>query len=150
MMNVFADLGINNDILKGLSFLGFQEPTPVQEQVIPLMLERQVDMVSLAQTGTGKTAAFGVPLIQLANSKNRQTQGLVLCPTRELCVQVARDLEAFSRHVKGLRVLAVYGGASIEQQIHSLRRGVQIIVATPGRLNDFDLSSPAFIHYKAS
>ncbi len=136
MMNVFADLGINNDILKGLSFLGFQEPTPVQEQVIPLMLERQVDMVSLAQTGTGKTAAFGVPLIQLANSKNRQTQGLVLCPTRELCVQVARDLEAFSRHVKGLRVLAVYGGASIEQQIHSLRRGVQIIVATPGRLND--------------
>ena len=136
MMNTFADLGINNDIIKGLSSLGFQEPTPVQEQVIPLMLERQVDMVSLAQTGTGKTAAFGVPLIQLTNSKNKQTQGLILCPTRELCMQVARDLEAFSRHVKGLRVLAVYGGASIEQQINALRKGVQIIVATPGRLND--------------
>jgi len=136
MMNTFADLGINNDILKGLSSLGFQEPTPVQEQVIPLMLERQVDLVSLAQTGTGKTAAFGVPLIQLTNSKNKQTQGLILCPTRELCMQVARDLEAFSRHVKGLRVLAVYGGASIEQQINALRRGVQVIVATPGRLND--------------
>jgi ATP-dependent RNA helicase DeaD len=136
MMNKFADLGINNDILKGLSSLGFQEPTPVQEQVIPLMLERQVDMVSLAQTGTGKTAAFGVPLIQRTNPKNRQTQGLILCPTRELCMQVARDMEAFSRHVKGLRVLAVYGGASIEQQINALRRGVQIIVATPGRLND--------------
>ena len=135
-MNTFADLGINNDILKGLSSLGFQEPTPVQEQVIPLMLEQQVDLVSLAQTGTGKTAAFGVPLIQRTNSKSRQTQGLILCPTRELCMQVARDMEAFSRHVQDLRVLAVYGGASIEQQINALRKGVQIIVATPGRLND--------------
>jgi len=135
-MNTFADIGINNDILKGLSSLGFQEPTPVQAQVIPLMLERQVDLVGLAQTGTGKTAAFGLPLIQLTNTKSRQTQGLILCPTRELCVQVARDLEAYSRHVEGLRILAVYGGASIEQQIRALRKGVQIIVATPGRLND--------------
>ncbi|MEA1922918.1 MAG: DEAD/DEAH box helicase [Pseudomonadota bacterium] len=135
-MKTFADIGINNCILKGLSSLGFEEPTPVQEQVIPLMLERQVDLVSLAQTGTGKTAAFGVPLIQLANAKSRKIQGLVLCPTRELCVQVARDIEAYSRHVKGLRTLAIYGGASIEQQIKALRKGVQIIVATPGRLND--------------
>jgi ATP-dependent RNA helicase DeaD len=135
-MKTFADIGINNDILKGLSALGFQEPTPVQAQVIPLMLERQVDMVSLAQTGTGKTAAFGLPLIQLANSKSMQTQGLILCPTRELCVQVARDLEAYSKHVEGLRILAIYGGASIEQQIKALRKGIQIIVATPGRLND--------------
>jgi ATP-dependent RNA helicase DeaD len=135
-MKTFADLGINNDILKGLSSLGFTEPTPVQAQVIPLMLERQVDLVSLAQTGTGKTAAFGLPLIQLTNSKSRQTQGLILCPTRELCVQVARDMEAFSHHVEGLRILAIYGGASIEQQINVLRRGIQIIVATPGRLND--------------
>ena len=135
-MNTFADIGINNDILKGLTSLGFQEPTPVQAQVIPLMLERQVDLVGLAQTGTGKTAAFGLPLIQMTNTKNRQTQVLVLCPTRELCVQVARDLEAFSRHVEGLRILAVYGGASIEQQIKALRKGVQLIVATPGRLND--------------
>ncbi|MEA2083422.1 MAG: DEAD/DEAH box helicase [Thermodesulfobacteriota bacterium] len=135
-MNTFADIGIKNDILKGLPSLGFQEPTPVQAQVIPLMLERQVDLVSLAQTGTGKTAAFGLPLIQLTNTKNRQTQGLVLCPTRELCVQVARDMEAFSRHVEGLRILAVYGGASIEHQIKALRKGIRIIVATPGRLND--------------
>ena len=135
-MNTFADLGINNDILKGLSSLGFQEPTPVQAKVIPLMLERQVDMVSLAQTGTGKTAAFGLPLIQLTNKKERQTQGLILCPTRELCVQVARDLEAFSRHVEGIRILAVYGGASIENQIKALRKGVHIVIGTPGRTKD--------------
>jgi len=135
-MNAFADIGINNDILKALSSLGFQEPTPVQAQVIPLMLERHVDLVGLAQTGTGKTAAFGLPLIQLTNTKSRQTQRLVLCPTRELCVQVTKDLETYSRHVKGLRILAVYGGASIEQQIKALRKGVQIIVATPGRLCD--------------
>ena len=135
-MNTFADIGINNDLLKGLSSLGFQEPTPVQAQVIPLMLERQVDLVGLAQTGTGKTAAFGLPLIQMTNTQSRQTQGLVLCPTRELCVQVARDLEAYSRHVEGLRILAIYGGASIELQIKVLRKGVQIIVATPGRLCD--------------
>ncbi len=135
-MNTFADLGINNDVLKGLSALGFQEPTPVQAKVIPLVLERRVDLVSLAQTGTGKTAAFGLPLIQLTNPKSRKTQGLVLCPTRELCMQVARDLEAFAKYVKGLQVLAVYGGANIEPQIRALRKGVQIIVATPGRLVD--------------
>ncbi len=135
-MNTFADLGINNDILKALSSLGFKEPTPVQEKVIPLMLKQQVDLVSLAQTGTGKTAAFGVPLIQQADQKSKRTQGLVLCPTRELCMQVSRDLETYSRHIEGLRVLAVYGGASIEQQINALRKGIQIIVATPGRLND--------------
>ena len=135
-MNTFTDLGISNDILKGLSSLGFQEPTPVQAQVIPLMLERQVDLVSLAQTGTGKTAAFGVPLIQNTTTQNRQTQGLVLCPTRELCMQVARDLADFARYVEGVKILAVYGGASIEPQIKALRKGVQVIVATPGRLND--------------
>lgn len=135
-MTTFADLGINEDIVKGLTVLGFTEPTPVQEQVIPLMLEQQVDLISLAQTGTGKTAAFGVPLIQKTNPQNKQTQGLILCPTRELCMQVSRDLEAFARQVAGLTVLAVYGGASIEPQIKALRRGVQIIVATPGRLND--------------
>ncbi len=135
-MNTFANIGINSSILKALSSLGFQEPTPVQAQVIPLMLDQQVDLVSLAQTGTGKTAAFGVPLIQLTDTKNKQTQGLILCPTRELCVQVAKDLDTYSRYVDNLRVLAVYGGTSIDQQIRSLRKGVQIIVATPGRLND--------------
>jgi ATP-dependent RNA helicase DeaD len=135
-MKTFADIGINTKILKGLTSLGFEVPTPIQEKVIPLMLEKPVDLISLAQTGTGKTAAFGVPLIQLTDSKNRQTQGLVLCPTRELCLQVTKDLETFSRHVEGIRVLAVYGGASIDQQIRALNRGVQIIIATPGRLVD--------------
>ena len=116
--------------------MGFEKPTPVQEQVIPLMLQQQVDLVSLAQTGTGKTAAFGLPLIQLTNAKNKQTQCLVLCPTRELCVQVSRDLEDYAKYVDKMRILAVYGGANIEPQIRSLRKGVQIVVATPGRLND--------------
>lgn len=150
-MNKFAETGINDDLLKGLSLLGFKEPTLVQEQVIPLMLAKQVDLVSLAQTGTGKTAAFGLPLIQLTNIKKRRTQGLILCPTRELCVQVARDLTDFSRFVKGMKTLAVYGGASIETQIRALSKGVQIVVATPGRLNDLinrrkvDLSSVRYV-----
>ncbi|MBU0674756.1 MAG: DEAD/DEAH box helicase [Proteobacteria bacterium] len=135
-MKTFAELGIRIDILKGLAVLGFEEPTPVQARVIPLMLERPVDLISLAQTGTGKTAAFGLPLIQLTDRKDRRTQGLVLCPTRELCMQVTRDLETFALNVEGMNILAVYGGASIDQQINALRRGVQIIVATPGRLND--------------
>jgi len=104
--------------------------------VIPFMLERAGDLVSLAQTGTGKTAAFGIPLIQLTDTRSRRTQGLILCPTRELCVQVARDLQALARYVTGLKILAVYGGSRIDQQISVLRKGVQIIVATPGRLND--------------
>ena len=135
-MNKFAELGINDNLLKGLAALGFQEPTPVQAKVIPLVLERPTDLVGLAQTGTGKTAAFGLPLIQLTDSGSRRIQSLVLCPTRELCMQVSRELEDFSRHVEGVRILAVYGGAGIDSQIKALRKGVQIIVATPGRLND--------------
>ncbi|MCI5222182.1 MAG: DEAD/DEAH box helicase [Candidatus Electrothrix sp. AR4] len=135
-MTTFTDIGLNDEILKALSAQGFEEPTPVQTKVIPLVLEQEVDIVSLAQTGTGKTAAFGLPLIQRTDPKNRRTQGLVLCPTRELCMQVSRDLESFSRFIKGLNILAIYGGSSIEQQIRELRRGVQIIVATPGRLRD--------------
>ncbi|WP_446009978.1 DEAD/DEAH box helicase [Candidatus Electrothrix sp.] len=135
-MTTFTDIGINDEILQAVTAQGFQEPTPVQTKVIPLMLEQKVDIVSLAQTGTGKTAAFGLPLIQLIDPKNKQTQGLVLCPTRELCMQVSRDLESFSRFTKGLRILAIYGGASIEQQMRELRKGIQIIVATPGRLRD--------------
>ncbi len=104
--------------------------------MIPLMLEKQVDLVSLAQTGTGKTAAFGIPLLQRVNPAKRHTQGLVLCPTRELCMQVARDIESYAKYVEKIKVLAVYGGARIDQQMNSLRKGVQIIVATPGRLKD--------------
>ena len=150
-MQAFEKLGINEDILKGLSTLGFTEPTPVQEEVIPRMLEKQMDLVSLAQTGTGKTAAFGIPLIQLINPKKKHTQGLVLCPTRELCMQVARDLEAFAKYIPKLKILSVYGGSRIDQQIRSLKKGVQIIVATPGRLKDLlgrraaDLSKINFV-----
>ncbi|MCW5205241.1 DEAD/DEAH box helicase, partial [Desulfobulbus sp. N2] len=135
-MTTFTDLGLNDELLQALDALGFKEPTPVQVKVIPLMLEQEIDIVSLAQTGTGKTAAFGLPLIHLIDAKDKQTQGLILCPTRELCMQVSRDLESFSRFTQGIKVLAIYGGASIEQQMRELRKGVQIIVATPGRLRD--------------
>ncbi|MEW6426670.1 MAG: DEAD/DEAH box helicase [Thermodesulfobacteriota bacterium] len=124
------------EIVKGLEALGFVEPTPVQEKVIPMLLAGRRDLISLAQTGTGKTAAFGIPVIQSIDPGRRSIQAMVLCPTRELCVQVAKDLEEYSRFLAGVSVLAVYGGASIDRQILALRRGVQIIVATPGRLND--------------
>ncbi len=135
-MKTFKKIGVNKNIDKGLSELGFEAPTPIQEKVIPMLLEGQGDLISLAQTGTGKTAAFGVPLVQLTNSGSNKTQALVLCPTRELCVQVARDLKSFARHVLNVRILAVYGGAPIASQIVSLDKGAHIIVATPGRLHD--------------
>ncbi|WP_420208155.1 DEAD/DEAH box helicase [Candidatus Electronema sp. JC] len=135
-MSTFADLGISSEIISALTDLGFTEPTPIQEQAIPLILKNHADIVSLAQTGTGKTAAFGLPLIQLLDPASRRTQGLVLCPTRELCMQVSRDLESFARHINGINIVAIYGGASIEQQSRELRRGAHIIVATPGRLRD--------------
>jgi ATP-dependent RNA helicase DeaD len=135
-MSTFAELGISSEIISALSDLGFQEPTPIQAQAIPLILKEHADIVSLAQTGTGKTAAFGLPLIQLTDPKSRATQGLILCPTRELCMQVAKDLESFAKYIDNIRILAVYGGASIVQQMRDLRRGAQIIVATPGRLRD--------------
>ncbi|RUM36718.1 MAG: ATP-dependent helicase [Desulfobulbus sp.] len=135
-MKSFTQFGLSDEIQQGLSSLGFTQPTPVQVKVIPLVLEKEKDLVALAQTGTGKTAAFGLPLIEKIDSRKRQTQALILCPTRELCMQVAKDLQSFSKYVKGLNTLAIYGGTSIYEQIKTLRRGVQIIVATPGRLND--------------
>ncbi len=132
----FAIMGVRPDLLAGLRDLGFETPTPVQEQVIPALLRGRRDMFGLAQTGTGKTAAFGVPLIQLADPESEVVQGLVLCPTRELCVQVCKDIRALARHVRGLRCVAVYGGSSIGDQIRSLKSGAQIVVATPGRLLD--------------
>jgi ATP-dependent RNA helicase DeaD len=135
-MTSFKDLGINDSILQGISELGFKQPTPVQEKVIPLMLKEQVDLVSLAQTGTGKTAAFGIPLIHWADPAKKHTQGLVLCPTRELCMQVANDIKALAKYIPKLSVLSVYGGTRIDQQMNTLRRGVQIVIATPGRLKD--------------
>jgi len=132
----FAILGVRADLLAGLRDLGFETPTPVQERVIPSLLLGGRDLVGLAQTGTGKTAAFGVPLLQLSNPKSTAVQGLVLCPTRELCVQVCKDIQAMGRHVRDLRSVAIYGGASIRDQLHLLKRGTQIVVATPGRLLD--------------
>lgn len=135
-MQQFERLGINANIIQALSTLGFEHPTPVQEKVIPLVLKTKTDLVSLAQTGTGKTAAFGIPLIQLVDHKLRKPQCLVLCPTRELCVQVARDISSYAKFEKTIHILSVYGGTRIDQQIRTLQKGVQVIVATPGRMKD--------------
>lgn len=132
----FIEIGVDPEVVRGLDELGFVSPTPVQEKVIPALLGADGDWISLAQTGTGKTAAFGIPLIQKMDIGSLKTQALVLCPTRELCVQVARDIEGFGKYISGLKTLAVYGGARIDTQINALRRGVHIIVATPGRLQD--------------
>jgi ATP-dependent RNA helicase DeaD len=132
----FEELGFAPDILNAVRELGFDHPMPVQEKVIPLMLENNRDIIALAQTGTGKTAAFGLPLIQTTDPQLNLTQTLILCPTRELCVQITGDLNDFARFKGKLKILAVYGGASYENQIRSLEKGVHIIVATPGRLID--------------
>jgi ATP-dependent RNA helicase DeaD len=136
-MSTFADTGLSPELLRGIETLGFTEPTPIQAKVIPLLLHGKRDVVALAQTGTGKTAAFGLPLLQLTDPAVRAVQALVLCPTRELCLQITRDLESFSRHATHLRVVAVYGGASMRAQGMALRQGAHILVATPGRLLDF-------------
>lgn len=135
-MTSFEDLGVRYDLLRGIADLGFEMPMPVQEKVIPSLLTGERDLVALAQTGTGKTAAFGLPVIQRVDTSRLVPQALVLAPTRELCLQIAGDLADFAKYVPELRVLPVYGGSSIESQIRSLREGVQIIIATPGRLID--------------
>lgn len=135
-MTKFADLGISQDILKGINELGFEEAMPVQQEVIPVLLKTNQDIVALAQTGTGKTAAFGLPIVEQINIKNKYPQALILSPTRELCVQIAKDLMAYSKYVDGLKVLPVYGGADINAQIRGLRMGTHVIVATPGRMLD--------------
>ena len=132
----FEDLGVHDDLLRAITELGFEHPMPVQEKVIPILLFKNHDVVALAQTGTGKTAAFGLPVIQRTDTSRKVPQALVLAPTRELCLQIASDLTDYSKYVTGLEVLPVYGGSSIESQIRALRKGVQIIVATPGRLID--------------
>ncbi len=135
-MGTFSDFGLSPALLKGVVELGFEVPTPVQEKVIPLLLKGQRDLVALAQTGTGKTAAFGLPLLQLTDPAVRAIQALVLAPTRELCVQIAKDMADYGRFAPHVQVLPVYGGAPIQAQLRSLRHGVHILVATPGRLND--------------
>ena len=135
-MTTFEALGLKAEILQSVTDLGFTNPTPIQEQAIPVLLSGTMDFVGLAQTGTGKTAAFGLPLLHLINSADRFPQALIVCPTRELCLQITNDLMTFKKHLKGVNVEAVYGGASITMQIRGLRQGVQIVVATPGRLID--------------
>jgi ATP-dependent RNA helicase DeaD len=136
LMPSFEALGLSGDLLRTISSLGFDTPTPVQEKTIPILLAGDRDVVALAQTGTGKTAAFGLPLIQLCNVAEQNTQALVLAPTRELCVQISNDLARFAGNGKRLNIVSIYGGASISEQIRQVRRGAHIIVATPGRLMD--------------
>src|SRR3954471_5857018 len=135
-MMTFEGLGIDARLIQATDELGFVNPTPIQEKAIPVLLSGTKDFVGLAQTGTGKTAAFGLPLLQLINEANKFPQALVVCPTRELCMQIVKEIELFKKYIKGVHVVAVYGGASITTQIRDLRRGVQIVVATPGRLID--------------
>jgi ATP-dependent RNA helicase DeaD len=135
-MNPFIQLGIRHDIVNAISELGFENPTPIQEQSIPVLLTGSNDFVGLAQTGTGKTAAFGLPLLELLDFTQNHPQALVLCPTRELCLQITNDLKNYAKHMANVHVVAVYGGASIQDQLRQIRRGVQIVVATPGRMLD--------------
>lgn len=135
-MKTFEELGVSLEIRKAIEEMGYENPMPVQEEVIPYLLGNRNDVVALAQTGTGKTAAFGLPLIQKINVSKRVPQALVLCPTRELCLQIAGDLTDYSKYITDLKILPVYGGSSIDSQIRSLKKGVHIIVATPGRLID--------------
>ncbi len=135
-MTDFKSLGLDPSILKAIEELGFETPTPIQEKVIPVLLAHSTDVVGLAQTGTGKTAAFGLPSLQKIDIKNTATQVLIISPTRELCMQICRDLEKYSKYMYGLSVVAVYGGASIEVQVRQLKKGAHIIVSTPGRIFD--------------
>ena len=143
-MKTFEELGISEEIRRAIDEMGFVQPMPVQEAVIPYLLQQRRDVIALAQTGTGKTAAFGIPLLQRMDSKQRQTQALVLSPTRELCLQIADDLRDFGRYMDDIHVEAVYGGAAIEPQMRTLKKGAQVIVATPGRL--IDLKNRGYAH----
>ncbi|EIW91859.1 DEAD/DEAH box helicase [Capnocytophaga sp. oral taxon 412 str. F0487] len=135
-MNLFEQLGLDEPILKAISDMGFETPSEIQQKAIPTLLANGADMVALAQTGTGKTAAFGFPLLQLIDTDSRVTQGLILSPTRELCLQIASELRNYAKYLPKVNIVAVYGGASIEEQARSLKKGAQIIVATPGRMQD--------------
>ncbi len=135
-MKTFEELGVSPEIRRAIEEMGYAYPMPVQEEVIPYLLGENNDVVALAQTGTGKTAAFGLPLLQKTEVSKHYPQSLILCPTRELCLQIAGDLNDYAKYIEGMRVLPVYGGSSIESQIRALKRGVHIIVATPGRLID--------------
>lgn len=135
-MKTFEELGVESSILNAIKEMGFENPTPIQEQSIPVFLETGRDILGLAQTGTGKTAAFGLPILQLIEPNKTHPQALIICPTRELCLQISKDLTNFSKYKFGINIVAVYGGTSIEKQISEIKRGATIVVATPGRLMD--------------
>ncbi|MCI6415173.1 MAG: DEAD/DEAH box helicase, partial [Butyricimonas virosa] len=135
-MEKFRELGLDGEILKGIADLGFETPSPVQEKAIPVILGEENDLVVLAQTGTGKTAAFGLPLLQKINPEWNSVQILVLSPTRELCMQIGSDLKKYSKYLPDIRVTCVYGGTDIRRQMKELQKGVHVVVATPGRLVD--------------
>lgn len=135
-MTTFENLGIRNNLIRGINELGFEHPMPIQEKVIPTLLTQKNDLVGLAQTGTGKTAAFGLPLIQSIDTNTIKTQALILAPTRELCLQIASDLKKYAKYVDRLNIVTVYGGADMSRQIRAIKTGAHIIVATPGRMND--------------
>ena len=142
-MNTFDELGLQENILKAVKELGFEAPMPVQEALIPRILQNDTDLVGLAQTGTGKTAAFGLPLIQMIDPGSKATQAIILSPTRELCVQIANDLRSFARYMPGIHVVPIYGGAGFEGQVKELKAGAQIIAATPGRMLDMIMRKKA-------
>ncbi len=135
-MNRFEELGIDKRVVKAITELGFENPTPIQEATIPALLNNKRDLVGLAQTGTGKTAAFGLPMVETVDFNSRNTQALIICPTRELCLQITRDLQSYTKYIDGAHIVAIYGGASLEMQSRELSRGAQIVVATPGRMVD--------------
>jgi len=132
----FSDIGLDKNILKAISDLGFETPTPIQEESIPYLLSNENDLIALAQTGTGKTAAFGLPILQQIETGRKLPQTIILCPTRELCLQITKDLGSYAKYIKRLKVTAVYGGANIQTQIKALNAGSQVIVGTPGRVID--------------
>ena len=135
-MTAFKELGLNSEIMKSLDDLGFTEPSPIQEKAIPFILKSENDLIALAQTGTGKTAAFGLPILQKIKASEKAMQAIILCPTRELCIQISRDITKLGKYSKGLSVTAVYGGEKIDFQIKALKRGTNIVVGTPGRVHD--------------
>ncbi len=135
-MSTFEDLGLSNELLSSIAKLGFETPTEIQQKAIPVLLSGTKDFIGLAQTGTGKTAAFGLPLLQLLNINSKYPQALIVCPTRELCIQIVNDINSFKKNLHGMHAVAVYGGASIGTQIRDIKKGVHLVAATPGRLID--------------
>lgn len=135
-MTNFIELGLDPELVRAVEEIGFESPSEIQEKAIPLLLQDGTDLIGLAQTGTGKTAAFGLPLLQKTDAKSKKTQGLILSPTRELCLQITKDIQSYARFIDGVNVVPIYGGASISDQARKIKRGAQIIVATPGRMKD--------------